>query len=178
MHSDNVHCLSLLLFVAPYILYSLILLPHTIWFTICCQMLRSLLFVGTTCHIVVIGFIPFVATCCTVYYSLSRSIQLLLMLHTVQFTSVAALRTVQYSLPHAMQFAICCHVSDGCYWCCMSCSLLLLSHSIQYNIHCRMPCSLMFVVACAIQVTIRCHVPYNCYWCCIPCSLLLLLHSV
>ena len=243
MHSDNVHCLSLLLFVAAYCaVYFCCRTPSS--FTICCQMLHSLLFVGATCHTVAIGFIPFVATCCTVYYSLPCSVQLLLVLHTVQFTSVAALRTVQYSLPHAMQFAICCCMCHTvCYWwpcaiqlllvlhtvqvtsfatlhtvqysllhamqfaiCCYKChtvcylllqvpysllySLLfvamcrivaigaayrevdLLPHSVQFNIRCYMPCSLLFVVACAIQFaiqfTVRCHVPYSCYWCYIP----------
>ena len=36
----------------------------------------------------------FVVTCCTVYCLLSHAVQLLLMLHTVQFASVAALCTV------------------------------------------------------------------------------------
>ena len=72
------------------------------------------------------------ATCCTVYYSLPHAIQLLLVLHTIQFTSVAALLTVQYLLPHAMQllfvvtcaieFAICCRMLYSCYF---------LPHAVQ-----------------------------------------------
>ena len=152
------------------------LLLHTVQFTFvavhrpvyfCCQMLCSLPFVAM-CRTVAIGAAyragyffchtpyssVFIAACHAVYYSLPCSVQSLLVLHTVQFTSVATLRTVQYSLLHAMQFAVqlairCCY---------------LLPHAVQLLCvnTCRIVCYLLLLSAAT------CHTVAMC--CCILCS--------
>ena len=141
------HCCYLLLHTMQ---FTFVAVHHPVYF--CCQMLRSLPFVAM-CRTVAIGaayragyffcHTPyssiFIAACHAVYYSLPCSVQSLLVLHTVQFTSVATLRTVQYSLLHAMQFASCC------------CKCHTVSHS------------LLLSAATCRTVAIYCHMPYSCY---------------
>ena len=111
----------------------------------------------------------FMSTCIVTMHTASRCCYLLL--HTIQFTicchiphsccllashAIQLLLVSYHLLPHAAQYTICCHVPYSCYWCCILCNLPLLPHSVQFNIHYRMPCGLLFVVACAIQLAIHC----------------------
>ena len=76
------------------------------------------------------------------------------LLHTVQFTFVAAHRPVCYFLPHAVQSAVTCHTVAICWR--VPCSLLLLPHAMQLLLVayravcfcCHMLHSLLFVATC------------------------------
>ena len=88
----------------------------------------------------------FVATCCTVYYSLPRAVQLLLVLHTMQFISVAALCTLNTVATEVGAF-ICERMMYSCY----------LLHTVEFAFVATC-CTVYYLLPCAIKLLLVLHI--------------------